>query len=204
MTPPFLRGARKASRNGLIAQASQSAVSLEQFYALYYRLRTEKLGLIPQPLSFFQHVFKQFIQSGKGFFFEVKLDDEVLASAIILQEGDGLYYKWGCSSLDRLLLRPNNLLFTELIRLFANTRYRYLDLGLSDVDETRGLIRFKESMGGTPSYIYTYCLYPKDYPQDLEKQLKGLLNQVAGTVVRHKLGSDQTQAFSQALYPLFV
>lgn len=204
MSTSFLRGVRKARKNKLVAVASRSQASLEQFYALYYRLRTEKLGLIPQPFTFFQQVFEQFIQTGEGFFFEVKQKNEVLASAIILQEGEGIYYKWGCSAQDRLILRPNNLLFRELIAMFANTDYRYLDLGLSDVDETRGLVRFKESIGGKPSFIYTYCLYPKGYPRVLEKKLKGLLNQVAGTVVRHKLGSVQTQAFSQALYPLFV
>ena len=204
MAPAFRRGIRKAVKNGLVATLSRSEESLEQFYKLYYRLRTEKLRLIPQPLSFFQQVYDQFIQGGNSFFYEVRQNDELLASAVILREGNILYYKWGCSAQERLYLRPNNLLFSELIKLAYNSGCNFLDLGLSDVDETRGLIRFKNNMGGVPSSIYTYCLYPPGYPLALEKQLKGLVNQVAGMVVQFKLQPGQTQGFSQALYPLFV
>ncbi len=204
MSAAFIRGVRKAQKNGLVALASRSQESLEQFYELYYRLRTEKLGLIPQPLSFFELVYEHFIRKGDGFFYEVKQDNELLASAIILKEGNNLYYKWGCSAQERLYMRPNNLLFSELIKLARDTNCQYLDLGLSDLDETRGLIRFKENMGGTPSYIYSYALCPADYPLELEEKLKGIVSQVAGIVVSAKLLPAQTQGFSQALYPLFV
>lgn len=204
MSSAFLRGVRKAQQNGLVAAASRSRTALEEFYGLYYRLRTEKLGLIPQPISFFKLVFEHFISKGEGFFYEVRQDGQLLASAIILREGNRLYYKWGCSDQDRLSLRPNNLLFCELIKFAQDTNCQYLDLGLSDIDDKRGLIRFKESMGGAPSYIYSYTICPAAYPQALEAKLKGLVNQVAGIVVAAKLLPSQTQGFSQVLYPLFV
>lgn len=204
MSATFLRGVRKAQQGGLVAAPSRSEESLQQFYKLYYRLRIDKLGLIPQPLSFFKRVFERFILKGEGFFYEVKQAETIIASAIILREENILYYKWGCSSQEHLHLRPNNLLFNELISQAAATNCQYLDLGLSDLDETRGLIRFKNNMGGEPSFIYTYCQYPAEYPIVVEKQLKKKLNQMADMVVQLKLPPAQTQAFSQSLYPLFV
>ncbi|WP_161622684.1 GNAT family N-acetyltransferase [Cesiribacter andamanensis] len=204
MSASFLRGVRKALRGGLRAQCSHSEESLLQFYRLYYRLRTEKLGLIPQPFSFFQRVWEQFIKTGEGFIYEVRQQEEVLASAIVLRSGEALYYKWGCSATDRLRLRPNNLLFWELIRKAAGMGCPFLDLGLSDLDETRGLIRFKSSMGGQQSPIWSWSLYPEGYPLELEQKFKGMVSQLAHIVVSNRLEPAQTQAFSQALYPLFV
>lgn len=204
MSASFRRGVRKALKNKLYSQVSRNPESLRRFYELFYHLRTEKLGLIPQPFTFFELVFEQFILKGEGFIYEVKQGDEVLASAIILKEGNALYYKWGCSCQERLYLRPNNLLFYDLIRLASQKGCQYLDLGLSDLDEKRGLIRFKNNMGGNSSAIYTYVQNPLNYPLALEKQLKGLINDVADMVVQYKLSPADTQAFSQALYPLFV
>lgn len=204
MSATFRRGINKARRNNLEASISTSTESLQQFYALFYRLRTERLSLIPQCFLFFQQVYEQFILQEKGFFYEVRKEGLLLASAIILKEGDTLYYKWGCSSREHLYLRPNNLLFGELLKLAGEGGFQYLDLGLSDLDETRGLIRFKENMGSERSSIYTYQLYPPGYPLVLEKKLKGMVNQLADIVVQNKLPADRTQSFSQALYPLFV
>ncbi|AHM60392.1 hypothetical protein D770_10675 [Flammeovirgaceae bacterium 311] len=204
MSATFRRGIKKALRNNLEASISTSAESLRQFYTLFYRLRTEKLSLIPQCFQFFQQVYEQFILQEKGFFYEVRKDGLLLASAVILKEGNTLYYKWGCSSREHLYLRPNNLLFGELLKLAANNGFQYLDLGLSDLDETRGLIRFKDNMGADRTSIYSYQLYPPGYPLALEKKLKSMVNQLADIVVQNNLPADRTQSFSQALYPLFV
>lgn len=204
MSGSFRRSIRKAYKNGLTAAYSTSETSLQQFYTLYYRLRIEKLGLIPQPYSFFERVYEEFIQKGQGFFYEVKHEGAVIASAIVLREGQELFYKWGCSSQHHLHLRPNNLLFRGLLKLAAKMGCHTLDLGLSDLDETRGLIRFKNNMGGKASFIYTYCYCPPNFSLTLEKQLKSRLNQLAGMIVEYKLPPAQTQSFSQSLYPLFV
>ncbi|WP_224995334.1 GNAT family N-acetyltransferase [Cesiribacter sp. SM1] len=204
MSASFRRGIKKAQRNNLEVFISTSRNSLHQFYHLFYRLRTEKLGLIPQAFSFFEQVYEQFIQQERGYFFEVRKGEQLLASAVIIRDGNTLYYKWGCSSREHLYMRPNNLLFSELIRHAGNTGCQVLDLGLSDLDETRGLIRFKDNMGGRRSSIYSYSLYPPGFPQALETKLKGMVNQMASIVVQNKLPADRTQSFSQALYPLFV
>jgi CelD/BcsL family acetyltransferase involved in cellulose biosynthesis len=204
MSASFKRGIKKAARNNLQVYVSTSRDSLHQFYQLFYRLRTEKLSLIPQAFLFFEQVYEQFVLQEKGYFFEVRKEGQLLASAVILREGNTLYYKWGCSSREHLYMRPNNLLFSELLKQAHNTGCQLLDLGLSDLDETRGLIRFKDNMGGRRSTIYSYSLYPPAYPQALESKLKGMVNQLADIVVQNNLPADRTQSFSQSLYPLFV
>ena len=204
MTPTFKRGVRRARARGLEFVTNCSYEGLEQFYNLFYELRIKKHGLIPQPFSFFEKVYEQFIKKGNGFFIEVWKDDRLLASALVLRHQNGLYYKWGCSSMEDLVDRPNNLLFYELLHLAQRDGYDYVDLGLSDTKVNKGLIRFKRSMGGKRSDIYTFQFLPDDYPQETMEQFKSIVNSMASIVVASHFDRETTEAFSKTLYPLFA
>lgn len=204
MVGSFKRGVRRARSRGLVFETSCSLAALESFYSLFYELRMQKHGLIPQPFSFFEKVFEEFFATGKGFVAEVRKEGRLLASAVILLHEEGLYYKWGCSSQEDLIDRPNNLLFYELLHLAQRDGYRFVDLGLSDLKVNRGLMRFKRSMGGEESPIYTFQFFPEGYPTDTENRMKAIVNSMASIVVDSRLGRDTTEKFSQTLYPMFV
>ena len=204
MAASFRRGVRRARARGLRFETNCSREGLEQFYNLFYQLRMQKLGLIPQPFSFFEKVFEEFIQKGKGFFAEVRQDGELLASALVLCTQNGLYYKWGCSSLSSLVNRPNNLLFYELLHLAQREGFEYVDLGLSDRKVNRGLIRFKRSMGGNESAINTFEFMPDDYPHETMERFKSIVNSMANIVVASRFDRETTESFSKTLYPLFT
>ena len=204
MAGSFRRGMRRARSRGLLFGTSCSYQSLEEFYTLFYELRMQKFGLIPQPFSFFKRVFEEFISQGRGFFTEVWKKDQLVASAVVLQYGQGLYYKWGCSSKEHLIDRPNNLMFYELLHLAQRQGYDFVDLGLSDLKANRGLIRFKKSMGGVESSIYTFKFYPEGYPSDTEDKMKSIINSMASTVVASRFDRKTTESFSKTLYPLFA
>lgn len=204
MSRSFRRGARRAPSRGLVFGTSCSRHSLEAFYTLFYELRMQKHGLIPQPFSFFEKVFDEFISRNKGFIAEVRKEGKLLSSAIILQQQHGLYYKWGCSSQKNLIDRPNNLLFCELLHLGQRDGYEFVDLGLSDQKVNKGLMRFKESMGGVESPIYTFQFFPEGYPSVAEAQIKAIVNSMARIVVDNRFDRKTTEEFSQTLYPLFV
>lgn len=204
MAGSFKRGVRRARGRGLVFGTSCSKEALDEFYNLFYKLRMDKHGLIPQPFSFFEKVFEEFFAKGKGFIAEVRKEGRLLASAIILQHQHTLYYKWGCSSQNDLIDRPNNLLFYELLHLAQRDGYRCVDLGLSDLKVNRGLIRFKRSMGGEESAIYTFQFFPEGYPSDAEAQIKAIVNSMARIVVSNRFDRDTTEKFSQTLYPLFA
>lgn len=204
MATSFRRGVRRAHSKGLQFETNCSREGLEQFYNLFYKLRIQKHGLIPQPFAFFEKVYDEFISQGKGFFVEVRKEGRLLASALVLQHENGLYYKWGCSSLPDLRDRPNNLLFYELLHLAQRDGYDYVDLGLSDLKSNQGLIRFKRSMGGNESDIYTFQFLPDDYPDETVEQFKSIVNSMASIVVSSGFDRKTTEGFSQTLYPLFV
>lgn len=204
MLGSFRRGVRKANAAGLNFVSNCSREGLEQFYRLFYTLRIQKHGLIPQPFDFFEKIFEEFISCGKGFFAEVWKNDCLLASAIILSHEDGLYYKWGCSSINGLKDRPNNLLFYDLLHLAQRDGYAFVDLGLSDLKVNQGLMRFKKSMGGSPSVIYSYQFLPDDYPFETIDQFKTIVDSMASIVVASGFDRKTTDMFSQTLYPLFA
>ena len=204
MAASFRRGVRRARARGLQFETTCSREGLEQFYTLFYELRMQKLGLIPQPFSFFEKVYEEFIVKGKGFFAEVRKDGRLLASALVLSNQNGLYYKWGCSSVTDLIYRPNNLLFYELLHLAQREGFEYMDLGLSDKKVNRGLIRFKRSMGGKESPIHTFEFMPDDYPYETMEQFKSIVNSMASIVVASRFDRKTTESFSQTLYPLFA
>ncbi len=204
MAGSFKRGVRRARSRGLEFETSCSRASLEEFYNLFYKLRMDKHGLIPQPFSFFEKIFEEFIEKGSGFIAEVRKEGRLLASAMVLQHQHTLYYKWGCSSQSDLIDRPNNLLFYELLYLTQRDGYQHLDLGLSDLKVNRGLIRFKRSMGGEAADIYTYQFFPEGYPSDAEARIKAIVNSMARIVVDNRFDRDTTEKFSQTLYPLFA
>jgi hypothetical protein len=203
MSAGFRRNIRKAVKNGLEFYTTQSDSALKRFYHQYYLLRTEKLGVIPQPFSFFEAMHQRLIATGHGFYSVVSQAGSVLAMAIIIEHQKNFYYKWGCSRQDTLGLRPNNLLFFQLLHHAQEKGVENLDLGISSIDETRGLIRFKRAMGGMEQSVYTYKQLPENYPDVAEEKLHEVVNQMAGLVVQHKLSAMQTQSFSRALYPLF-
>lgn len=205
MSASFRRGVRRARYRGLQFGTSCSREGLEEFYNLFYELRMQKLGLIPQPFAFFEKVFEEFISQGKGFFTEVRKDDgRLLATALVLNNQNGLYYKWGCSSLNDLPDRPNNLLFYELLHQAQREGYGYVDLGLSDLKVNRGLIRFKRAMGGIESPISTFEFMPENYPHETMAQFKSIVNSMASIVVASRFDRETTEGFSQTLYPLFA
>ncbi len=205
MSASFRRGVRQAQVPDLKFGTSTSRKGLEEFYNLFYELRMQKLGLIPQPFAFFEKVFEEFIENGKGFFAEVRKEDgRLLASALVLSYQNGLYYKWGCSSLKDLINRPNNLLFYELLYLAQREGYAYLDLGLSDRKVNKGLIRFKRGMGGKESPISTFEFLPENYPYETMARFKSIVNSMASIVVASRFDRQTTEGFSETLYPLFA
>ena len=204
MAGSFKRGVRRARSRGLVFETSCSRESLDAFYTLFYELRMQKHGLIPQPFSFFEKVFEEFIAKGRGFIAEVRKEGRLLASAVILLHEQGLYYKWGCSSQKDLIDRPNNLLFYEILHLAQRDGYQYVDLGLSDLKANRGLMRFKRSMGGEECPVLTFQFFPEGYPTEAEDQMKAIVNSMARIVVDSRFDREMTEKFSQTLYPLFV
>ncbi len=141
----------------------------------------------------------------RGFIVEAKRAGRIIASMMVLQHRKTLYYKFGCSLLDALEYRPNNLLFDALIRHAVEHQSEYVNLGLSGTSESyQGLVRFKESMGGERHDITYFESRPPQYDSENEQKFKALLSSLTEVMVAAPLDADTTSKLSEKLYPYFA
>ena len=206
LSASFRRGVQKARRSGVSIHQSNTFQALEEFYVLYHQLRINKFRTIPQPFVFFEQVWKTFIDKQQGFILQARRRETLLAAIIVLEYQGVWYYKFGCSRLDTLQHRPNNLLFAELIRLAGEQPHiTEINLGLSGTDASyEGLIRFKEGMGGQRAHIVTYQLLPDGYDLRAEQNSKAVLSTLIKAIVASKPNLKTTDAWSRILYPSFL
>ena len=201
----FRANGRRATRDGVTVRKVSDEAALRRFYTLYADLRTRKFKSIPQPYSFFFSIFRQFIQDGRGYFVEAVFNDKVIASFIILLSGTRAFHKFSASSLDRLVPRPNNLIFSFLYDELAAGSITSIDLGLSGLGESyAGLRYFKSTAGGTESPITYYEWIPSGFNIGAEKLFKAHLGKITARMVEAELSADQLSNLSEAVYPHFV
>ena len=171
------RGIKKAQREGLRAERRTDTASLDAFYALHLRTR-RKLGVPTQPKRFIQR-FETLCAAGLGFV-ELILDDgRPVAAAVFLTYNGCVTYKYGASDERALGKRPNNLLFSEVIRWACESGFGTLDFGRTDLDN-EGLRAFKRSWGADEVELsYTYIT---DHEPSLEP---GLRDRAMSAAIRH-------------------
>ena len=150
------RGAAKARREGLTFERRTDAGALDAFFALHVRTRRRQ-GAPTQPKRFIARLGRLF-EDGHGFVAQVRTESgRAAAAAVFLQAGDHLTYKYGASERSALPLRPNNLLFAEVIRWACESGCRELDFGRTDLDN-EGLRQFKLGWGAEELPLhYTYA-----------------------------------------------
>jgi hypothetical protein len=205
MNGAFLRGVRKAKKSGLNVNYSKSREALKTFYEIYHKMRINKFGKLPQPKSFFDSIWRDFINSGNGFVIEVKKESIVYASAVVLEHNGRWYYKFGTSRDNLLDERPNNLLFFELFGMACDKNISQVDLGLSGLSrQYRGLVRFKNYMGGIPQNIYSLRIEPENYNDKYETELKRFTSEVTRQIISQDPGIQSTDKFSRLLYKYFA
>ena len=150
------RGARRARREGLAFERRTDSAALDAFYALH--LSTRRRQGVPTQAKRFIRGLGGIFDQGHGF---VALVTEPgrrpVAAAVFLRAGDHLTYKYGASDRAALAMRPNNLLFQEVIRWACDAGCRELDFGRTDLDND-GLREFKRGWGAEESPLhYTYA-----------------------------------------------
>jgi len=129
---------------------------------------------------------------------------KILASVVILQHKKVLYYKFGASDKDGLSLRPNDLIFRELIDYAHKNGIHQVDLGLSGTgDSYKGLVRFKEGLGGVPHNIIYYKKTTSEQ-EDKNKALGQWLNALTDEIASTKPDPETLSNLSSLIYPLFA
>ena len=152
------RNINKALREGVTIQTTLSTESLNAYYDLHCRTR-KRLGVPPQPASFFASIYTHVLNRGLGNILLAFQNKRLLAGAVFFHFGKSSLYKFGASDYAFQDLRANNLLIWNAIQLYRQGEFDILSLGRTDMEDT-GLRRFKNTWSPIESVLayHTYDL----------------------------------------------
>ena len=204
LAPSFQRGLHKAKKNDVQVSLRYDREAVDRFYGLHAKLRQKKFHSLAQPRSFFHAVHQEYLEGQEGFVLEATRNEVLLASMIVLQHEQILYYKFGASEMEALDFRPNNLLFWHLLSWAREHGYQQVDLGLSGTSEAyQGLVRFKEAMGGVAHPIKYFRKDPPGFDHLREASFKKLLSELTGLFAGEGVELKTAQQAGEILYRYF-
>lgn len=140
------RNIRKGERSGVtVRRGAKEGDLVDAFYGLHVETR-RRLGVPVQPRRFFRLLWRSVVEPGLGFVLLAEHGERTLAGAVFLAWNGTIAYKYGASDPKWLGLRPNEVLFRDVIEWACANGYRTLDFGRTDADAA-GLRRFKLGWG---------------------------------------------------------
>lgn len=148
------RNIKKAEREGVIVEISNSLPATEIFYKMNCATR-KKHGLPPQPKKFFLNLHKYVLSKNRGFIAIGKHEGKNIAGAVYLQFGDKALYKFGASYMQYQNLRANNIVMWEAIKHFVKEGYSSFCFGRTE-PENEGLRKFKLGWGTSEHILNIY------------------------------------------------
>jgi CelD/BcsL family acetyltransferase involved in cellulose biosynthesis len=196
------RAIRKSERAGLTVRLAQSEEELRSFFEMHLKVRKYKYGLLAQPYSFFQNIWRQFVDSQHGFLLLAIHEEKIVAGDFFLDWKDTLYYKFNASLPGDLPYRPNDMLIWEGVQQAKERGFTYLDFGLSDIDQD-GLIRYKRKFGTEEKTISFLRHTPNGPPTPAERELRELLGKLTNRFTDHLVPDSITERAGEDLYRLF-
>ena len=143
--PSVRRAIRRAEQAGVTVEFSSQLKAVEFFYTLLCKTR-RRLGVPPQPYSFFQEIHRQVIANGLGWVILAWNGTVPVAGAVFFLREKKATFKFGASD-DRFQhLRANNLVMWSAIKKLNSTGFEILDFGRTTVSN-EGLRKFKLGWG---------------------------------------------------------
>lgn len=160
--PSSRRNVRTAIKNQLRIEIHTDLDHLREFYHLHLLTR-HRQGVPIQPWEFFKNLASGILANNSGFVVSAYYDSHCLASAIFLIFKKTITYKYGASNPVSLHLRPNDLIFHEIIRWGCEHGYNSIDLGRTDMNNT-GLRHYKSCWGSVEQPLI-YSFSPTALPE---------------------------------------
>jgi len=148
------RGVRTAEKQQVSIRLTTEYDDVKQFYRLNVKTR-RKLGVLPQPLRFFQAIHRYLFASGLGYLLVAEVEGKVVAGVLYLLFRDTCTYKFNASSPFHLYLRPNHLLIFKGMELAIQKGYKHFNFGRSEI-ENKGLREFKSQWASVESALPYY------------------------------------------------
>lgn len=141
---------RKAKKNGLVVEESKNYKSFKEIY-----LKTMINVGAKEYYYFDDYYYDSMSKSENCILLNVKMDEEIVASALFLFYGDYFHYHLSGSVKEYCKLGPNNLLIWEAIKLACSKEKKAFHLGggLTDsLDDS--LFKFKSSFSKNIADFY--------------------------------------------------
>jgi hypothetical protein len=145
------RAIRKAEKDGVMVEISESLEAVRIFYLLHCQTR-KKHGLPPQPFSFFSNIHKHILAQNSGIVAVASWQKTPIAASVYFHLGDRAIYKYGASDEKFQYLRGSNLAMWEAIKWHLQKGVKKLHLGRTSM-ANEGLRRFKLGWGASEEII---------------------------------------------------
>jgi CelD/BcsL family acetyltransferase involved in cellulose biosynthesis len=197
------RAIRKSEREGITVRVGESEEDLRAFFEMHLKVRKYKYRLLAQPYVFFQNIWRHFMESQRGFLLLALCDGKIVAGDLFLSWKDTLYYKFNASHPEELSHRPNDLLIWKGLQLGKEKGLKYLDFGLSDIDQ-EGLVRYKRKFGTEEkeiSFLRNECAAGTS---GVVKEMQALLGKLTERFTNHQVPDLVTEQAGEDLYRLFT
>lgn len=201
--PSARRAIRKAEKAGVVVRAAETLEDLRGFYELHLEVRARKYGLLAQPFSFFENIWREFVEPGQGELLLATLDDRVLGGTLYLDWGGTAYYKFNASDSGGLGVRPNDFLIWSGIESAQKRDCEWVDFGVSDLDQP-GLIRFKEKYATESGEVVTFVAGCGVESDACEAQARDLLAKMSQLAAEDDVPRTVTERAGELLYRYFA
>lgn len=160
------RAIRKAKKNEVTVEISQSLEAMKIFYLLQCKTR-KKHGLPPQPFSFFSNIHKYILSQNSGIVAVASWRKTPIAASAYFHLGNRAIYKYGASDEKFQHLRGSNLVMWEAIKWYIQKGAKKMHLGRTSM-ANEGLRRFKLGWGASENKIeyFKYDFRKKNFVTD--------------------------------------
>ena len=196
------RNIRTAVRNGLSVRFGADLADVQAFHELHRMTRKRKYGLLAQPATFFERIWKEFAPLGRLVVGLVSHEGDVIAGNLCLIWNDVIYYKFGASVPQRLDLRPNDLLAWESLCLGQKRGCRSFDWGVSDLDQP-GLVFYKQKYATEERRVSVLRYVPDGFEDSLGSDVGRVLHELTQLLTRDDVPDEVTQRAGEILYQYF-
>ena len=139
------RAVRKAEKDGVTVEISQSLEAMKIFYGLQCLTR-QRHGLPPQPWGFFLNIHRHVLSQNVGLIAVASHSGKKIAASVCFYLGGRAIYKYGASDFAQQHLRGSNLVMWAAMKWLAANGAKTLDLGKTAL-ANEGLRRFKLNLG---------------------------------------------------------
>lgn len=182
------RAVKRAAREGLVVRREPDlGAARASFWRLHCATR-RKLGVPVQPRAFLDAIWAQMIAPGNGHVLSAYLGSRPVASALFLDDGATVVYKFSASEPELMDLRGSSAVLWEGVRSACASGRVRLDLGRTE-EGHEGLRYFKQGWGSEETPL-SYTYFGKGEPAESRggESALGRIIQRSPTMVARTIG----------------